>query len=75
MVTIIGCQQRQNKEGKYFVALELQGDVELIQSLTTGRFYATARRTSITSTFREEIAKGLIGTKLPGTIKRVESDL
>jgi len=74
MVTIIGCIQRKNKAEKAFTALELQGDIELVQSLETGSFYATARRVSITSTFSEEIAKGLIGTKLPGKITRVESD-
>ena len=74
MVTISNFKQRTNKEGKEFISLELQGDVELIQSLKSGKFYASARRAFITSTFNSEFAKGLIGTKLPGTIKRVESD-
>ena len=46
----------------------------MVQSLDTGKFYATARKASVTSTFNEETAKGLIGTKMPGVIKRVESD-
>jgi hypothetical protein len=70
MVTIINCALRQSKEGKQFVSLQLQGDVELVQSMETGKFYATVRRCSITSTFDEPTAKSLIGTKLPGTIKR-----
>ena len=50
MVKIINCLERQNKEGKTFVLLELMGDVELIQSLNSGKFYATSRRASIIST-------------------------
>ena len=74
MVKIINCHERQNKEGKSFIALELMGDVELLQSLRSGKFYATSRRTSITSTFTEEVAKSLIGSILPGKIVRVESE-
>lgn len=70
MVTIINCHLRQNKDGKSFVALELQGDVEMVQSLGTGKFYATARRCSIPSTFTEEAATALIGKELPGSIVR-----
>jgi hypothetical protein len=75
MVKIINCLERQNKEGKTFVVLELMGDVELIQSLNSGRFYATSRRASITSTFSQEEAKSLIGTTLPGRIVRTESEV
>ena len=46
----------------------------MVQSLDTGKFYATARKASVTSTFTEDTAKGLIGTKMTGVIKRVESD-
>jgi hypothetical protein len=74
MVTIIGYRLAKNKDEKEFVALQLQGDLEMVQSLETGNFYCTARRASVTSTFNEEIAKGLIGTKMPGVIKRVASD-
>jgi hypothetical protein len=74
MVKIIGYRLAKNKDEKEFVALELQGDVEMVQSLETGHFYATARKASVTSTFSEDTAKGLIGTKMPGVIKRVQSD-
>lgn len=74
MVTIINCHERQSKDEKTFISLELLGSVELTQSLETGKFYATARKAFITSTFDHQTAKGLIGTKLPGTIKRVEAD-
>ena len=74
MVTIVGYRLAKNKDAKEFVALELQGDLEMVQSLETGAFYATARKASVTSTFSEESAKGLIGTKMPGIIRRVESE-
>ena len=74
MVTIVGYRISKNKSEKEFICLELQGDIEMVQSLETGAFYATARKASVTSTFSEETALGLIGTKMPGIIKRVKSD-
>jgi phage-related protein len=44
----------------------------MLQSQATGRFYATAKRCSITSTFDLETAKSLIGQQIPGTIVRVD---
>jgi len=61
-------------DGKEFISLELQGDLEMVQSLESGSFYCTARRVSIPSTFSEKTIEGLIGTKLPGKIVRVASD-
>ena len=50
MVTVKAAHLRSAGE-KSFVALELTGDLELIQSQNTGRFYATTRRCFIPSTF------------------------
>lgn len=72
MVTISNYHVRQNHEGKSFIALELQGDLEMIQSASTGAFYASAKRCSMSSTFTEDVAKNLIGKQLPGKIDRVE---
>jgi hypothetical protein len=74
MVTVKNYALRESKEGNPFVSLELQGDLEMVQSMETGRFYATARKCSVTSTFDETTAKGLIGKQIPGSIKRVETD-
>ncbi len=75
MVTITGLLSCQRKRTKKILSLfELQGDLKWSKVLETGNFYATARKASITSTFTEEVAKGLIGTKMAGTIVRVESD-
>jgi hypothetical protein len=70
MVKIIQALLRKSEKGQ-FVSLELMGDLELVQSQNTGRFYATAKRCFIGSTFNLEIAKGLVGQQLPGTINRV----
>lgn len=74
MVTIINALTRSSKEGKTFAVLQIQGDIEMIQSATTGKFYATAKRCFIPSTFDELTAKSLIGTQIAGNIARVECD-
>ena len=74
MVTVTGFAERQRKDGTTFIALELTGGVELVQSSNTGKFYATARRTSIPSTFDRTIAEGLIGTRMTGDVVRVQVD-
>lgn len=55
------------------MALILQGGVEIIES-ATGRMYATARKTSMVSSFDEPTCKMLIGQDIPGTIEKVECD-
>lgn len=71
MVTIIGIENKQNSKGETFIALIIQDGLQMVQSKTTGRFYATARKTSITSTFDEQTAKALIGSKLTGRIEKM----
>ena len=71
MVHIVDYAQRVNADGETFFSLIIEGDIEMVQSQETGRFYATARRSSMTSTFTEETCKRLIGEKLPGTIKKI----
>lgn len=72
MVTISNYFIRGGKLTPPFIALELTGSVELIQSMQTGNFYASAKKCTIPSTFTEDVAKTLIGTRLPGRIDRVE---
>jgi hypothetical protein len=43
----------------------------MVMSKQTGRYYATAKRASVTSTFTEGVCKELIGQKIPGSIHRV----
>jgi hypothetical protein len=74
MVTIVGYRERQNLAGVKFYSLVLQGGLEMVKSKQTGRYYATAKRASVTSTFIEEYCKELIGQKIPGSIQRISCE-
>lgn len=74
MVTVIDYHVRESKKGDSFTTLSLQGDLEMIKSQTSGKFYATARKASIIATFNEEACKALIGKTLPGSIEKSPVD-
>jgi hypothetical protein len=74
MVTVSNYHVRQTQEGKQFIVLELTGEVEMIQSSTTGRFYATAKKCTMPSTFPEDVAKTLVGKQLKGRIEKVQTE-
>lgn len=71
MVKITGYAVRINKENEEFIALQLQGDLVMVRSEETGRFYATIKKCSMSSTFTEEQAKELVGKEIPGRIEKV----
>ena len=73
-VTIVDYKERKNKDGEIFNSLILEGEIEMVQSSESGNYYATAKRTSITSTFTKERCEQLIGTTLPGTIERISCE-
>lgn len=72
MVTVTNYKVKQAKDGRNFTLLELQGGLEMVQSAQTGRFYATVRKCTVSTTFDEMVAKSLVGTQLSGKIVRVE---
>lgn len=74
MVTIVDFKVRESRDGEPFIALIVQGGIELVKSKETGMFYATAKKASIPSTFNEETAKNLIGQELDGSVQKVESE-
>jgi len=74
MVRVIKLKKSTSNEGKNFISLKVQGGIEAIQSQSTGRMYLTARSAYVSTTFDEATAEALIGTSLPGTVKRVASD-
>ena len=74
MVTITGYTARENSDGETFYVLHLQGEIEMVRSQDTGRLYATARQTTITSTFDEATCQRMVGTELPGVIRREETE-
>ncbi|MFT6841545.1 MAG: hypothetical protein ACJASR_000307 [Psychroserpens sp.] len=70
-VTVIDAIEIANAEGDTFVSLVLQGGITMIQSKSSGKFYATTKRTRIASTFALEDAKHMIGERIPGDIQKV----
>lgn len=74
MVTIVDYAVRQKSDGKEFIALILQGGIELVKSKVTDQYYATSKKCSITSTFNEATAKAMIGEKIPGSIQKQTCD-
>lgn len=74
MVRIIGYKKRETEEGKEFFVLELQGGVSMVKSKETDKFYVTANKATISSTFDDATCKALIGTELEGRIEKVASD-
>ncbi|GAA4092578.1 hypothetical protein [Mucilaginibacter panaciglaebae] len=72
MVTVSNYAVRTTADGRVFIALELTGGLELIQSQVSGNFYATTRKCSMPSTFDEETAKSLIGSQLEGEIVKLD---
>lgn len=74
MVRIVDFAERKNSEGETFYALILQGGLEMVMSQETGRYYATAKKASITSTFDVDTCRSLIGQELSGSIQKVKCD-
>ena len=72
MVTIINYKKRTSTDGKEFFVLVVQGGIEMVKSQSTEKFYATAKKAQITSTFDECTCSALIGTEMPGKIVRQE---
>ncbi|MGJ8661067.1 MAG: hypothetical protein ACSHXL_03440 [Bacteroidota bacterium] len=71
MVVISNYVIRENADGENFIALLLTGGVEMAKSKKTGKFYATTKNASVPCTFDEEVAKQMVGTKMPGVISKV----
>lgn len=74
MVRIIGFKERQKETGESFFVLEVQGGIEMIQSQSTGNYYATAKKATISSTFDEQTCLAILGTEMPGTIVKQECE-
>ena len=73
MVKVVAAHLRQSEKG-HFLMFEIMGQIELLQSQKTGRFYATARRCMISTTFDAITANNFVGQSLPGSIGRVECE-
>ncbi len=74
MVRITNYQRRVTEQGKEFFTLELQGGIEVVKSQETGRSYMTAKKASMSCTFDELTCQSLLGTELPGAVKKVSCE-
>jgi hypothetical protein len=74
MVQVTNFFEVETSTGKSFISLELTGGLEILQSQTSGKMYATVRKCRIPSTFDAGIAKMMIGTQMDGEIIRVETE-
>jgi len=74
MVIVSAFETRQNSQGEDFSVLILEGDLEIVNSKTTGKQYAKVQRMSIPCTFSEQTAKRMMGKQLPGEIQRKECE-
>jgi len=72
MVTVVNYKPAINADGQEFFMLIVQGGVESVLSKESGRFYLTAKKASVSSTFDERTCESLIGTKMPGGVEKVE---
>jgi len=74
MITVTGFKVKQTQDGRDLTLLELTGDLTLVQSQNTGKWYATTPKCYMPSTFDEKVAESLIGTRMEGCIARVETE-
>ena len=74
MVKIINYKKFTKEDGTSFCTLEIQGGVEILTSKTTGKMYATVRKTTIPSTFDEMTCQALLGQELDGNIVKMECE-
>lgn len=71
MLTVTNYKVSQSKDGNKFISLVVEGGIEMVQSQSSGSFYAKSKRCFIPFTASESAAKAMIGTTIPGTIERV----
>lgn len=74
MVRVIDYLQRVKDDGDSFFVLVLQGGVQMVKSKQTNKFYVTAKKATISSTFDENTCQALIGTELSGKIEKVQTE-
>lgn len=75
MLTITNYVQRNNSDEQAYFALELTSDEpEMVLSRTTNRYYITARKCYMSSTFNEAICKKMVGKEFPGSIVKAKCE-
>jgi len=74
MVTIVDYKSFEKENGERFYCLVVQGGVEAVKSKQTGKAYFTTKSAKVPTTFNEQVCKSLIGEKINGVVKKVETD-
>ena len=74
MVTVTDYKEINKDDGTSFFALVLSGNLEMVKSQKTNKYYATTRTASMPTTFDETACKLFIGEKFDGSIQKVECE-
>lgn len=74
MVRIISYKTRTKEDGTNFYLIEVQGGIEMVLSKTTGQYYATAKKATLSTTFDEQTCIGLIGSEIAGKIVKIATE-
>jgi len=72
MVKIVKFRTYQNEGEKPFHVLVVQSGLESVKSKETGKTYFTTRKANVPCTFNERTCQELIGSEVPGVIKKVK---
>ncbi len=71
MVTVIGAQSAENRDGGTYYKLVIEGGVRTVISSETGLPYLTSQKMAIPTTFSKEQCEGMVGKRLDGEIEKV----
>jgi len=74
MVKVVDFLERKNREGDSFYVLVVQGGVEAVKSVATGKLYFTAKTATVPVTFEKETCKELIGKEFSGSIQKEQCE-
>ena len=72
-VTVVDFAERENRDGEKFYSLLVSAGVEMGKG-SNGKHYATIRTASVPSTLNEAACRSIIGSELPGSVKKVECE-
>lgn len=74
MVKIVSYKERTKEDGSSFHVLEVQGGLEIVQSQSTGSYYATTKKAYIPTTFDQVMCQSFVGKEIEGTIVKEECE-
>ncbi|RBL93335.1 hypothetical protein [Chitinophaga flava] len=72
MVTVKSYFFNQSADGNPYICLELIGELEMLISEKSGKFYADVKKCKIPTRIDEATAKLIVGREIPGSIVKKE---